>query len=102
MSKAANPRIGGTGTEQQALWVLHQEECLRGLARLPDTSVDVVITDPPYEAECHTSHRLVARAGGKLALNGETEAALRQFWELQQQCATAELEHETAALEERR
>jgi DNA modification methylase len=25
-----------------------------------------VITDPPYEAECHTSHRLVARAGGKL------------------------------------
>jgi hypothetical protein len=66
MSKAANPRIGGTSTEHHALWVLHQEECLTGLARLPDTSVDVVITDPPYEAECHTSHRLVARAGGKL------------------------------------
>ena len=28
--------------------------------------MDVVITDPPYEAEAHTSHRLVARAGGKL------------------------------------
>jgi site-specific DNA-methyltransferase (adenine-specific) len=66
MSKTANPRIGGTGPEQEALWILHQEECLTGLARLPDSSVDVVITDPPYEAECHTSHRLVARAGGKL------------------------------------
>jgi site-specific DNA-methyltransferase (adenine-specific) len=33
---------------------------------LPDGSVDVVITDPPYEAEAHTSERLVARAGGRL------------------------------------
>jgi hypothetical protein len=38
-----------------------------GLALLEDATVDVVITDPPYEAEAHTSQRLVvARAGGKL------------------------------------
>jgi len=36
------------------------------MADLPDGAADVVITDPPYEAEAHTSHRLVARAGGKL------------------------------------
>jgi site-specific DNA-methyltransferase (adenine-specific) len=47
-------------------WVLNEGDCLRGMADLPDGSADVVITDPPYEAEAHTSHRLVARAGGKL------------------------------------
>jgi hypothetical protein len=33
---------------------------------LADRSADVVITDPPYEAEAHTSERLVARARGRL------------------------------------
>src|SRR5437588_13104921 len=33
---------------------------------LPDRYAEVVITDPPYEAEAHTSQRLVARARGKL------------------------------------
>lgn len=39
---------------------------LGSTTELQDGSVDVVITDPPYEAKAHTSHRLVARAGGKL------------------------------------
>lgn len=47
-------------------WDLREGECLAGLALLDEASVDVVITDPPYEAEAHTSQRLVARAGGKL------------------------------------
>lgn len=47
-------------------WNLLEGDCLSGLASLEDASIDVVITDPPYEAEAHTSHRLVARAGGKL------------------------------------
>jgi site-specific DNA-methyltransferase (adenine-specific) len=47
-------------------WDLREGECLAGLALLEDASADVVITDPPYEAEAHTSQRLVARAGGKL------------------------------------
>jgi len=50
----------------ESLWTLHQGNCLAGLAAVEDGSVDVVITDPPYEAEAHTSQRLVARAGGKL------------------------------------
>jgi site-specific DNA-methyltransferase (adenine-specific) len=37
-----------------------------GMVALPDGAADVVIADPPYEAEAHTSQRLVARAGGKL------------------------------------
>jgi site-specific DNA-methyltransferase (adenine-specific) len=48
------------------LWTLNVGDCLTGLATLAGGSVDVVITDPPYEAEAHTSQRLVARAGGKL------------------------------------
>jgi len=47
-------------------WTLHLGDCLEGMKVLSDASVDVVITDPPYEAEAHTSQRLVARAGGKL------------------------------------
>src|SRR4051812_4041129 len=49
-------------------WAIHEGEGLAGLALLEDRSVDVVITDPPYEAEAHTSQRLVARAGGNLAI----------------------------------
>jgi len=47
-------------------WTLNEGDCLRGLAGLADRSVDVVITDPPYEAEAHTPDRMVARAGGRL------------------------------------
>ena len=47
-------------------WELRTGDCLAGMASLPDASVDVVITDPPYEAEAHTAQRMVARAGGRL------------------------------------
>jgi len=44
----------------------HQGECLAGLSALDPGSADVVITDPPCEAEALTAERLVARAGGRL------------------------------------
>jgi site-specific DNA-methyltransferase (adenine-specific) len=50
-------------------WDLRHGNCLDGvigLPTLPDKAVDVVITDPPYEAEAHTSQRLVAREHGRL------------------------------------
>src|SRR3954468_18398906 len=47
-------------------WELRTGDCLAGMASLPDASIDVVITDPPYEAEAHTSQRIVARSGGRL------------------------------------
>jgi site-specific DNA-methyltransferase (adenine-specific) len=47
-------------------WELNDGDCLAGMASLSDASVDVVISDPPYEAEAHTEHRMVARAGGRL------------------------------------
>lgn len=43
-------------------WVLHHGSCLdpvSGLASLADDSVDVTITDPPYEAEAHTKGRRI-------------------------------------------
>ena len=55
---------GGTTPD----WNLQVGDCLSGLAEVESGSIDVVITDPPYEAEAHTNQRLVARAGGKLAV----------------------------------
>src|SRR5258708_20003485 len=52
-------------------WELRLGSCLdlsTGLASLPDKAADVVISDPPYEAEAHTSQRLVARARGRLEI----------------------------------
>ena len=40
-------------------WTLHLGDCIAGLATLADKSVDVTITDPPYEAEAHTLGRRV-------------------------------------------
>jgi site-specific DNA-methyltransferase (adenine-specific) len=48
-------------------WTLHLGDCLdpvTGLASLADKSVDVVITDPPYEAEAHTLQRRIKVEGG--------------------------------------
>lgn len=47
-------------------WTLYQGSCLdpvTGLAMLGDKSVDVVITDPPYEAEAHNKQRRVKDTG---------------------------------------
>ena len=65
MSGSASPR--STAPSDPA-WELRVGDCLAGLAGLDAASIDVVITDPPYEAEAHTSERLVARAGGRLAV----------------------------------
>lgn len=53
-------------------WTLHHGDCLdpvTGLASLADRSVDVTISDPPYEAEAHTLQRRVKRdAGERIAI----------------------------------
>jgi site-specific DNA-methyltransferase (adenine-specific) len=66
MSESAKGPSKATGASKEPEWDLRHGECLAGLALLADASGDVVITDPPYEAEAHTSQRLVARSGGKL------------------------------------
>lgn len=51
-------------------FTLHLGDCLdpvTGMASLPDKSVDVVITDPPYEAEAHTTARRQARGPDGIA-----------------------------------
>jgi site-specific DNA-methyltransferase (adenine-specific) len=52
-------------------WQLHLGSCLdpvSGLASLADDSVDVTITDPPYEAEAHTKGRRTKRDAGSNAI----------------------------------
>lgn len=67
MSKLAEQRSSRAGVAGGSPdWTVHHGDCLVGLSGLGDGSIDVVITDPPYEAEAHTSQRLVMRSGGKL------------------------------------
>lgn len=42
-------------------WTLHLGDCIEGMRGLADDSVDVVITDPPFEDEAHTKQRRVKR-----------------------------------------
>lgn len=45
----------------EAQWVVLEADCAEVLPILPDGSVDVTLTDPPYEAEAHTLQRRVKR-----------------------------------------
>ncbi len=42
-------------------WTLHLGDCIEGMRSLADDSVDVTITDPPFEAQAHTKQRRVKR-----------------------------------------
>ena len=52
--------------------VIYNEDCLVGMKRLPDNSVDLVITDPPYKI---TSRGNFGSTGGmlkkKISMNGQ-------------------------------
>lgn len=43
---------------------LHLGDCIEGMRLLADDSVDVTITDPPYEAEVHGKGRRIRDPGG--------------------------------------
>ena len=45
----------------RARYVALEADCFEVLPMLPDWSVDVTLTDPPYEAEAHTLQRRVKR-----------------------------------------
>jgi site-specific DNA-methyltransferase (adenine-specific) len=66
MARSSRRPSSPTATHAPSAWTINEGDCLQGLAGQADGSVDVVITDPPYEAEAHTAQRLVARAGGRL------------------------------------
>jgi len=46
-------------TLQLPKWVVHEGDCLEFLKTLPDESVDVVATDPPYGLSNHTSDDII-------------------------------------------
>lgn len=43
-------------------------DCLEGLKLIPDKSIDLVLTDPPYEKEAHTLQRRIKRGGGVMEI----------------------------------
>lgn len=45
-------------------WSLTNADCIAGMRLLDDASIDVTITDPPYEAEAHTKQRRIKIKGG--------------------------------------
>jgi DNA modification methylase len=52
-------------------WHLHVGDCIEYMRTLPDKSVDVVPTDPPYSATVHSKSRAGARAQPLRDGNGE-------------------------------
>nr|WP_260135188.1 DNA methyltransferase [Lactococcus lactis] len=36
---------------------IYNEDCLEGMKRIPDNSVDLIVTDPPYLMRYKTNHR---------------------------------------------
>lgn len=44
--------------------IVHRVDCLEFMKAMDESSVDCVITDPPYEQQCHTQARRVKRGGG--------------------------------------
>lgn len=41
-------------------WVLHRGDCIEALRDMPDSSVDSVVTDPPYGLSDHKPADVVA------------------------------------------
>ena len=61
-AKPAEPGRAAGGRCEVTSWILNHGDCLdpvSGLASLADRSVDVVISDPPYEAESHVKGRRI-------------------------------------------
>jgi site-specific DNA-methyltransferase (adenine-specific) len=44
---------------------IHRGDCIGGLGSLDDASVDVTITDPPYEIEAHTKGKRQGKSSGR-------------------------------------
>jgi DNA modification methylase len=76
-------------------WTLHVGDCLEGMKTLAAGSVDVVITDPPYDEHTHGAVRSSrmnsdARAGGKEKPDAKTLAASRRCVDLGFEALTPE------------
>jgi site-specific DNA-methyltransferase (adenine-specific) len=57
--------------ETGAGWELRLGDCIEGMRALADASVEVCITDPPYESEAHTKQR---RQKGRTTRPGANQA----------------------------
>lgn len=52
--------------------IVYNEDCILGLAKIPDKSIDLIITDPPY---LHTKGRGINHETGKKYANGHSKFA---------------------------
>lgn len=58
-------------------WELHLGDCIAGMREMADLSVDVVITDPPYDEATHTNHRV-----GNTSRHGKISASTNRSKDL--------------------
>jgi site-specific DNA-methyltransferase (adenine-specific) len=56
--------------EGRARWALEHGDCLDVMRRIPDRSIDHVITDPPYEKQAHKTSRRSQRGPASLRKSG--------------------------------
>lgn len=72
--------VHSDGTATGPGWVLHLGDCLQGLSALADKSIDVTISDPPYEQEAHSLQRRqlgkTRRPGGNQEYRAVLDSAL--------------------------
>lgn len=58
-------------------WTLHLGDCIEGMRALADDSVDVTITDPPYDEHCHTKGRRGSSIAAKYGAREQRDTATR-------------------------
>ena len=67
MTAEPKPCVTEQRVESGDGWTMNLGDCIEGLRALPDDSLDVVITDPPFESEAHTKQRR-AKGGAVMAI----------------------------------
>lgn len=67
-------------SEQMELNKIYNEDCLIGMKRIPDETVDLIVTDPPYLVSYKTGYRKnKEHRFNKVILNDNNEELIKEY-----------------------
>ncbi|WP_436964328.1 DNA-methyltransferase [Staphylococcus xylosus] len=59
---------------------IYNEDCLKGMENIPDKSIDLIVTDPPYLVNYKTGYRKdKSHRFNKVILNDDNEGLLKEY-----------------------
>ena len=59
---------------------IYNEDCLEGMKKIPDSSIDLIVTDPPYLINYKTGNRKdKEHRFGKVILNDDNEDLIKGY-----------------------